>query len=287
VNAGGRKKVTSLLVRRPNGEFQTIRINKALIVAGGAIASSRFLMRSGLGGVHVGKGVACNYAFPSFVEFRETLDAFDGLQMSLFAAPDSHEMVFETTFNPPGSQAIMTPQYFADHERMMKAFRSSMVIVALVGSDPTGSVSQEPSILFGRAVDWAQTDAEIQRVKTALSETVRIARAAGATRVLLPTHPVLEIPIDETTDPLLDAFQRQINGKEYFRFATPHPQGGNMMADGRHPERVVEPDFRVRDCENIYVCDASIFPRGIRINPQWTIMALASRAGMLISESTT
>ena len=37
---------------------------------------------------------------PQMVEFDEQLDAFDGLQMALFAAPESHEAIFETTFNP-------------------------------------------------------------------------------------------------------------------------------------------------------------------------------------------
>ena len=51
-------------------------------------------------------------------------------------------------------------------------------------------------------------------------------------------------------------------------------------------ERVVDTDFRVRDCENLYVSDASVFPRGIRVNPQWTIMAVASAAARRIAETT-
>jgi choline dehydrogenase-like flavoprotein len=35
------------------------------------------------------------------------------------------------------------------------------------------------------------------------------------------------------------------------------------------------------------VCDASVFPRGIRVNPQWTIMALASAAASRVVELTT
>jgi choline dehydrogenase-like flavoprotein len=34
------------------------------------------------------------------------------------------------------------------------------------------------------------------------------------------------------------------------------------------------------------VCDASIFPRGIRVNPQWTIMSLASEAAERIAKMT-
>ena len=279
-------RVRSVVVRMSNGVLRKVAVKKAVVLAGGAIASSRFLLCSGLGGPHVGMGVSCNYAFPMVLEFRETLDAFDGLQMTLFSAPEKHEMVFETTFNPPGSQSLMTPQYFRDHARMMQAYRRSMVVVALVGSDPSGTISKTPSILFGREVEWNQTADEIARVRKALSTGVRIAGAAGATRILLPTHPVLEIPLDSSVEKVLTRFENALHDKQYFRFATPHPQGGNMMAGPSTVERVAELDFRVRDCDNLFVCDASIFPRSIRINPQWTIMALASRAGEAIAGMT-
>ena len=42
--------------------------------------------------------------------------------------------------------------------------------------------------------------------------------------------------------------------------------------------RVVDTNFRVDGWHNVYVADASVFPTGITVNPQWTIMALASLA---------
>ena len=97
---------------------------------------------------------------------------------------------------------------------------------------------------------------------------------------------MLEINLDADVDETLKAFDRVLGDKSYFNFVTAHPQGGNMMAADSIDERVVDLDFRVRDCENLFVCDASIFPRGIRVNPQWTIMALASEAGERIAAMT-
>jgi choline dehydrogenase-like flavoprotein len=79
---------------------------------------------------------------------------------------------------------------------------------------------------------------------------------------------------------------RVLNDDRYFNFVTAHPQGGNLMAGDSFEERVVDLDFRVRDCENVFVCDASVFPRGIRVNPQWTIMAMASAASESVVAST-
>jgi Choline dehydrogenase and related flavoproteins len=46
---------------------------------------------------------------------------------------------------------------------------------------------------------------------------------------------------------------------------------------------VVNPEFRVFGYDNLYVCDASVFPSSIGVNPQLTVMALADYAGQLIA----
>ena len=53
-----------------------------------------------------------------------------------------------------------------------------------------------------------------------------------------------------------------------------HPQGGNPMSDNRSVG-VVDAGCRVHGFRNLFVCDASVFPTSVRINPQLTIMALA------------
>lgn len=283
---GNRKKIIAVIVRQANGEFYRLKINKALIVASGAIASSRFLMRSEVGGAGVGKGLSCNYALGSLVEFDEIVDAYDGLQITMYAAPDSHDAIFETTFNAPGVYSLNFPVHFQRHEEIMAAYRRTANFGALVGSEAVGEVSPKRDLIFGRAVQWQQSPADLQRIRQALQTTVKIAQAAGGKRIWLPTRPVLSIALNAEVDHVLRAFDRMLADKGRFGFITAHPQGGNMMAGASFGERVLDPDFRVRDCENLFVCDASIFPRGVRVNPQWTIMALASQAGEMIAAGT-
>ena len=45
----------------------------------------------------------------------------------------------------------------------------------------------------------------------------------------------------------------------------------------------VDTSFRVHGYDNLYVCDASVFPTSIKVNPQLTIMALAGYAAELIA----
>jgi choline dehydrogenase-like flavoprotein len=51
-----------------------------------------------------------------------------------------------------------------------------------------------------------------------------------------------------------------------------HPQGGNALG------AVVDENFRVRGFKNLYLCDASVFPNSVHVNPQLTVMGLAQYA---------
>jgi len=65
---------------------------------------------------------------------------------------------------------------------------------------------------------------------------------------------------------------------------TGHPQGGNVLSTD--PARgVVDPDFKVYGYDNLFVCDASVFPSSIGVNPQLTVMALAHYAAPFIANA--
>jgi choline dehydrogenase-like flavoprotein len=56
-----------------------------------------------------------------------------------------------------------------------------------------------------------------------------------------------------------------------------HPQGGNPMSLDAL-QGVVDSSFRVYGTTNVHVCDASVFPSSITVNPQLTVMAMAAYA---------
>ena len=75
----------------------------------------------------------------------------------------------------------------------------------------------------------------------------------------------------------LAGLHRLIAQKSNRSLQTAHPQGGNPISDDR-VHGVVDRDFRVHGFDNLYVCDASVFPTAITVNPQFTVMALAHYA---------
>ena len=45
---------------------------------------------------------------------------------------------------------------------------------------------------------------------------------------------------------------------------------------------MVDEDFRVRGLDNLYLCDASVFPTSVHVNPQLTVMGMAQYAARRI-----
>ncbi|MDH3696456.1 MAG: GMC family oxidoreductase, partial [Nitrosopumilus sp.] len=50
---------------------------------------------------------------------------------------------------------------------------------------------------------------------------------------------------------------------------------------------IVNSYCRSHDVENLYICDASVFPTSLGVNPQLTVMTIASLAAKKILEQKT
>jgi len=106
--------------------------------------------------------------------------------------------------------------------------------------------------------------------------------AAGATRVIT-SHRKATILYGVDDLSMID-----VGGvaPEAISVGSAHPQGGNRMSGpGMEHRSVVDSHSKVHGLENLFVCDASIFPTSLGVNPQLTVMALATRLGEHIGES--
>ncbi|HLF84159.1 MAG TPA: GMC family oxidoreductase N-terminal domain-containing protein, partial [Blastocatellia bacterium] len=281
------KRAEGVLLRTSHGETKRVRVRKAIIASGGVIASSHFLMRSGVT-KNVGQGMSCNFAFDAAFEFPDVIDAFDGVQITMGAFDSQNRAAFETYFNPPGAFALSLPFYFNRAHDLMKRYRYLLNFGSLVGSEPNGVIQLKGDPVAGRPFTWHLGERDRANIKYAIGTLIDLGLGAGATRCVLPTEPGIEIPLTPTD---ISRFKRQLEKYPLqmsdLRLATAHPQGGNRMAGDGSPNRqrrVVDGDFRVDGFDNVFVADASVFPTGITVNPQWTIMALSSMAaGKILS----
>jgi choline dehydrogenase-like flavoprotein len=255
---------------RPTGERVTIAADE-IVIAAGAIGSSFLLQRSGIGGEAVGQGLHFNINSPLTADFPDVVDSFAGIQMShAYRSSDGiPDYLVETWFNPPATQALAMPGWFDEHFDNMRRYRHMACSGVLVGTTTPGRVKA------GRKapeIDYTASDADRKTMLDGLEVAGRIWLEAGAERVLPATFAWQEY----RSPAELDELRRAIRETGDLLMTSAHPQGGNALG------AVVDEDFRVRGLKNLYLCDASVFPTSVHVNPQLTVMGMAQYAARRI-----
>ncbi len=267
--AGG--KATRVHCKTAAGNRFTVKADR-VVLAAGAIASSGLLLKSGIR-KNVGTRLAFNITTPMMAEFPDTVNSFDGVQMCCYVKGDGY--LAETTFNPPGASALSMQGWFETLNERMRKYHRYATAAPVVGSESNGRVKLD---LFGNtAIDYDMTDRDFATLKEGMKTVCRIFLAAGADMVLPSSYSDMVIR-SEADFGMIDA----LTTPHEISLSSAHPQGGNPMSD--NPEfGAVDTGFRVHGFSNLYVCDASIFPTGVAVNPQLSIMGLATYAAESIA----
>ncbi len=267
----------------PTDERVFIPAWEEVFVAAGAIHSSWILRKSGIATDNVGKGVHFTFGSPLTAEFEDDVDAFDGVQMSHAYHPSESvtqgerpypqgrpAFLLETWFNPPATQAVSMPGWFREHFENMRRYRNMASVGIVVG---TTSPSEIVSSFGAPVIDFNASRADMHRLIKGLTHTAKIFLEAGATRVMPTTYASIELR--KGSD--FSALNRYIKDSTDILLSTAHPQGGNPVGDPKNGG-VVDDHFRVHGFKNLYVCDASVFPTGVHVQPQLTVMGMADYA---------
>jgi choline dehydrogenase-like flavoprotein len=249
-----------------------------IVIAAGALGSSWLLQRSGIGGARPGAELYFNINSPVTADFTEPVDTFAGLQMTHAYQPPGDEppYVLETWFNPPATQALAMPGWFERHYENMLRYRHMAAAGALTGTRHPARVSAARN---GPVVHYTPGAEDLRRVVEGVKLIGRIFLAAGARRVMPATFAWREY----TSPAGLDELDTLVRDNADLLLTTAHPQGGNPIGEPAQGG-VVDPGFRVHGFANLWLCDASVFPSSVTVNPQLTVMALAQHAAGRILE---
>ncbi len=278
LQANGRG-IHHLEAKRPDGSKVRVRA-KAFVLSAGAIASSYLLLRSKVARhLPVGRHLAFNMGSYLTADFDDAINAHEGLQISHYGIPQPWRgFVFETWWNPPVVQALNMPGWFEEHFSNMLRYNHMMAVGVLVGTN--GNARVKRALTGGPDVAYKPEAEDLSKLAEGLKTLGDILFKAGAERVMVNTagYEVFEKPEE------LSRLDKIAMDPSYITLGTGHPQGGNGMS--QDPRRgVVDPNFRVHGYDNLYVCDASVFPSSLTVNPQLTIMTLAHYAASRMSSA--
>jgi choline dehydrogenase-like flavoprotein len=182
-------------------------------------------------------------------------------------------IMLEGIAGPPDYLAMAVPFSGERHRELMLRYRHVAQFGLMVSDTSRGRVlTGGLARRFGRPV--VRYDLNAHDTATVAHGVRRVAQllfAAGARTVITPIGSVPELRGGDLT-PLR---ARRIAAGELKLMAF-HPLGTARMA-ARPADGVLDADGRVHGVEGLYVCDGSAVPTALGVNPQLTIMALATR----------
>ncbi len=264
-------KTNQLTVRAPT-----------IIIAAGAVNSPALLLRSGLGRSlpATGAGVSLHPLIPLLIVSDKALHSMRGLPHSYycdeFFTPED-DFLFEGLFVSIGVFSTGLGGFGRQHREYMKKFANLGLTYVQMRDRSQGRVT----LRNGRypVVRYVMSSGDRERARKALKLLAKICLAGGAAQVAT-TH-VRPVVMNNAGD-IAKIDQAAFRPNDLTVFSA-HPQGGCPM--GSDPRRsVVNSNCAVHGIRGLYVCDASVFPSAVGVNPMISIMALASLTAERIIE---
>jgi choline dehydrogenase-like flavoprotein len=246
---------------------------RRIVVCAGAIQTPALLARSGIRSPsgRIGHGLTVHPGAAITAVFDEIVDGWKGAhQTHQVREFEADGIVLAAVNLPPALVAWSLPMAagqvhdaMADYQHMVTAG----MLVEDTGSGRVRAVGRDTALATYRI-----NERDTQSVLRATGLLGELLVAAGARTLYLPVDGMA--PVSG-----MDALRRSMAERipaERLTLSTVHLMG--TAALGTDPMRAVcDPFGRVHDTDALYVADASLFPGPVGINPQLTVMALATR----------
>ena len=243
-----------------------------VVVAAGSYHTPLVLARSGIArnNPHVGRHMTLHPGFRMFARFDERIEGWKGALQSAYSRSLEREgITLVGLFVPPGVLAATMPGFGPEHLRGAEKIPHIAVFGGIIHDEGGGVVrsghDKEPVATY--RMDPTER-AKIPRIIRVMGETFF---AAGAREVF---PPIIGQPgVDADAFRKLDLAQIPSLRIEC---SSQHPLGTCRMGTSESTS-VVDEAGKVWGVEGLYAADGSIVPTSLGVNPQLTIMAMATR----------
>lgn len=247
---------------------------KVVVLACGSLLTPGLLERNGLGRTsgELGKNLSIHPASAGLGEFDEEVHAWrtvpQGYAIDEFTGDG---LYFEGAQVPLDITAVSLtgfgPAYVALMERFNQAFSFGFMVKDTSRGRVTSGRDGAPRITY------FVNETDRARLQRGFSLLARVYFAAGAKAVHLP---VLGFEhLKSLAD--VERLERATVPARHMDLTAYHPLGTARM--GVDPlASVVNVEHEAHDVNNLFVCDGSVVPSSLGVNPQVTIMAMSLRA---------
>jgi choline dehydrogenase-like flavoprotein len=265
IDLDGQRRARGVRARTPEGTLE-VRA-KAVVLACGTIETPLVLMAHGLGGRDVGRHLALH---PVFFMLGWYDAARPGAYKTNLLASYTDVYVKEGFLVETGTPTpVFLAPYLPGFGRAMKELARDLPSAtgggAIIRDD--GSLGRVRRGRRGeKIIEWALDERTKGKVRTAIQRVAEIAFASGARKVSLP---MLRATVLSSPDELRAVDSAPL-GPCDVTFVSYHPQGTARLGV------VTDQDGAVRDAQDLYVMDASLFPTPVGVNTQEPVMGVST-----------
>jgi choline dehydrogenase-like flavoprotein len=265
-----------------------IRVNaKIIIISAGAIASTKLLLKNGISQSTAGNGLCLHPGIQVVGDFEYEIKGNQGIPMAYTVHDfgvsrktdetirnsnyDGSEFLLESIFLPLTQFSIaLSGSGIMQHRTLIERFNNYAMAGIVVRDRNLGKVSLTST---GRAsVSYEPGENELKALAKGTELLAKMWFALGAKKIIIPHRGLSIIEREEDIPMMMEAIT---NDPKNLLLGSAHPQSGNKM--GKNPDdSVVDSDCKVHGFKNLFVCDASVFPTAVGVNPQISVMTVAS-----------
>jgi choline dehydrogenase-like flavoprotein len=257
---------------RGGGKKLTVRA-RATVVACGTFQTPVLLEKSGLAGAsgQLGRNLSLHPATALLGMFDRPTQGFAGIPQG-YAIEEFHDegLLFEGSSTPLDMTASALPLIGKGFMDVCENLDKGATFGFMIEDSSRGRVYARN----GRSlITYVMNDNDVALLKRGVEILARVFFAAGAKKVFAAVHGFDELR-DETD---LARFRRAKLAARDFWTSAYHPLGtARMGVDAA--SSFIGPDHQAHHVRDLYVVDGSAVPSSLAVNPQLTIMALATRA---------
>jgi len=261
--AGGPVRVA---LRGPDGRRRNVSCGR-LVLACGTLRTPYYarLLKTGLGRA-AGAGLSVHPAAKLFALFDERVEGWKGVpQGAGVVDPDDPNIRYEGVYTPPEMAAVTMPLEGLRLRSWLKNYGRVATFGWMIRDESRGRADY-PLGADSPLLRYDLGDADLARMRRAMRFAGRTFFAAGARQVVLPFN--RSDNVFDSAEALERADLSGLSAAQLQMMAF-HPLGTCGMG------RVVDENLRL--AEGVYVCDGSVIPESLGVNPQITIYAFALR----------